>query len=141
MLPATRKGNYIPSIFDDFLNTDIARDFFSSERSTPAVNVSEDENKFTIEVAAPGLDKKDFKVNVENNVLTISSEKEDKKEDEGKNYMRREFSYTSFSRSFTLPDNVEDDKIKATHKDGVLNVEVPKSEEAKSKPGREIKIS
>lgn len=141
MLPATRKGNYIPSIFDDFLNTDIARDFFSNERSTPAVNVSEDENKFTIEVAAPGLDKKDFKVNVENNVLTISSEKEDKKEDEGKNYMRREFSYTSFNRSFTLPDNVDDDKIKATHKDGVLNVEVPKSEEAKSKPGREIKIS
>jgi len=139
--PVTRKGSYVPSIFDDLFNNDIARDFFSNERATPAVNVSEDENKFNIEVAAPGLDKKDFKVNVENNVLTISSEKEDKKEDEGKNYMRKEFSFTTFSRSFTLPDNVEDDKIKATHKDGVLNVEIPKSEKAKSKPGREIKIS
>ncbi|MDZ7776692.1 MAG: Hsp20 family protein [Bacteroidales bacterium] len=79
MLPATRKGSYVPSIFDDIFNNDIARDFFSNERATPAVNVSEDENKFNIEVAAPGLDKKDFKVNVENNVLTISSEKEDKK--------------------------------------------------------------
>ncbi len=141
MLPATRKGNFVPSIFDDFLNTDIARDFFSNERSTPAVNVSEDENKFDIQVAAPGLDKKDFKVNVENNVLTISSEKEDKNEDEGKNFMRKEFSFTAFSRSFTLPDNVDEEKIKASHKDGVLNVEIPKTEKAKSKPGREIKIS
>lgn len=141
MLPMTRKGNYVPSIFDDFFNTDLARDFFSNERSTPAVNVSEDDNKFTIDVAAPGLDKNDFKVNVENNVLTISSEKEEKDEDKGKNFMRKEFSYTSFSRSFTLPDNVKDDKIKATHKDGVLSVEVPKSEASKSRPGREIKIS
>lgn len=141
MLPMLRKGNYVPSIFDDFFNTDIARDFFNNERSTPAVNVSEDNDKFSIEVAAPGLDKKDFKVNIENNVLTISSEKQEKDEDKGKNFMRREFSYTSFSRSFTLPDNVEDDKIKATHKDGILNIEIPKSEEAKTKPGREIKIS
>ena len=142
MLPATRKGNYIPSIFDDFLNTDIARDFFSSERSTPAVNVSEDKNKFTIEVAAPGLDKKDFKVNVENNVLTISSEKEDKdeKKDENDNFLRREFSYSSFQRSFSLPEGVKPDDINAKHENGVLYVTIPKKDELKQQPSKQIEI-
>lgn len=87
------------------------------------------------------MDKKDFKVNVENNVLTISSEKQDENEEKGKNYMRKEFNFTSFNRSFTLPENVEEEKIQAKHKDGILHVDIPKSEKAKSKPGREVKIS
>ena len=141
MLPMLRKANYTPSIFDDFLDTDIARDFFTNERSTPAVNVSEEEDKFTIEVAAPGLNKADFRVMVENNVLTISSEKKDENEEKGKNYMRKEFNFTAFSRSFTLPENVEEEKIQAKHKDGILHVVVPKSDKEKSRPGRAIDIS
>jgi HSP20 family protein len=106
----------------------------------PAVNIVEGKEDFRIEVAAPGLEKNDFKIDLDNNVLTIISEKEMKSEEKDDQYMRREFSYSSFSRSFALPDSVNEEKISAKHKDGVLTIHIPKKEEAKVKPVKEIKI-
>jgi HSP20 family protein len=107
----------------------------------PAVNIIESKDDFRIEVAAPGLDKADFRINIENHVLTISAEKEEKQEAKEEHFMRREFNYSTFSRSFTLPDSMDTEKINAKHKDGVLNVIIPKKEEAKEKPARTINIS
>nr|WP_321451350.1 Hsp20/alpha crystallin family protein [uncultured Carboxylicivirga sp.] len=108
--------------------------------SIPAVNVKENKNQFDIEVAAPGMEKKDFKLDIDHNVLTISSEKLLKKEDESEKFTRREFSYTSFYRSFTLPNSVYEDGIKASYKDGILNIRIPKKEEAKDKGPKHIEI-
>lgn len=145
MLPMLRRtrGN-VPSFIDDFFGKDWMDSVFSDRPgiSTPAVNVKETDDEFQIEVAAPGLDKNDFKVDLDNNVLTISSEKEfkDEQKEDGR-YMRREFSYTSFSRSFTLPEAVDAEKIMAKHKDGILLITIPKREEAKRKPPKKIDIS
>ncbi len=145
MLPMLRRtrGN-VPSFIDDFFGKDWMDSVFSDRPgiSTPAVNVKETGDEFQIEVAAPGLDKNDFKVDLDNNVLTISSEKEfkDEQKEDGR-YMRREFSYTSFSRSFTLPEAVDAEKIMAKHKDGILLITIPKREEAKRKPPKKIDIS
>ena len=144
MLPALRKNSTLPGLIDEFFGRDVFPGFFfDMERrmSTPAVNIIEGKDDYRIEVAAPGLDKKDFKIDLDNNILTISSEKEEKHEEDNDHFMRREFSYASFSRSFTLPESVEADKIGAKHADGVLTVVIPKREEAKQKPARAIKIS
>ena len=137
-----RINRTLPSVFDDFFG----REFFpvfehDSFKSLPAVNITEGTDDFTIEVAAPGLDKKDFNIDLENNCLTISSEKEDKAEEKEEKYTRREFRYSSFRRSFTLPETVDSDKIKAKHRDGILSITIPKKEEAKFKPVRQITIS
>lgn len=131
-----------PSIIDEFFVSNLpgfSNDVFSGT-NTPAVNVFEDKDDYRIEVAAPGLEKNDFKINLENNVLTISSEKENRKEEKEGKYMRKEFSYASFCRSFSLPEKVEAEKISANHKDGVLYITIPKREEAKVKPARQIAI-
>jgi HSP20 family protein len=115
-----------------------------SETNTtiPAVNVKEDNDKFQIEVAAPGMNKDDFKLKVENNVLTICSERKEEKEEKAENYSRREFSYQSFQRSFTLQEgHIQSEKIAAKYNDGILTVELPKREEVKPQPPKEIKIS
>ncbi len=145
MLPMLRKTRpSVPSFIDEFFGKDWMDSVFSDRPgiSTPAVNVKETNDDFMIEVAAPGLDKKDFKVDIDNNMLTISSEKEFKNEEkeEGR-YMRREFSYTSFSRSFSLPNAVDAEKINAKHKDGILMITIPKKDEAKRKPPKQIEIS
>lgn len=145
MLPALRRGFSMPSILDDFFGRDLLNNVFEDNTgiSIPAVNIVENSDEFKIEVAAPGLEKKDFKIDLDNNVLTISSEKElkDEEKDEDDNYMRREFSYTSFKRSFTMPQSVDADKINAKHKDGILQIQIPKKEEAKQKPPKTIEIS
>ncbi len=136
-----------PSIFDKFLDGELMdwnRTNYSSTNSTlPAVNVSENHNEFLIEVAAPGMKKEDFKVHYDNGSLTISSEHKNKTEQkEGDKVTRREFSYQSFQRSFSVAENAVDaDKIKANYKDGILFITLPKREEIKPKPSREIKIS
>lgn len=145
MLATKRSDNYFPSIFDRFLNSDLMdwnnSNFSRTNTSLPAVNVKETENEFTIEVAAPGMTKKDFNISFHNNVLTISSEKKEEKEDKGDNYTRREFAYQSFQRSFTVADNaVDSDKITAKYNDGILFIHLPKREEVKPKPLKEIKI-
>ncbi len=143
MLPSLRTRNAWPNLVEEFFNGDLFPRFLDSEsrQSLPAVNIIEGKDDYRIEVAAPGLNKEDFKVNLENNVLTVSSEKEETQEDKDEKVMRKEFSYYSFSRSFTLPLTVNAEKIRATHKDGILQVIIPKKEEAKEKPSREIKIS
>jgi len=140
---ALRNLNSLPSFVEEFFNTEMP---YSWNRnwatiSTPAVNIIEGKDEFRIEVAAPGLHKEDFKINLENDQLTISANKEVKKEENEETYTRREFSYSSFSRSFTLPDTVDGDKIKASHQNGILTIHVPKKEEAKPKPAREIAIA
>lgn len=145
MLPMLRRSRVnVPSLMDDFFGRDLMQNFFEDQTgiSMPAVNVVETNDNFRIEVAAPGLEKKDFKIDLDNNVLTISSEKEERNEsqEEGK-FMRREFSYSSFRRSFSLPNSVDAEKIKANHKDGILSIILPKREEAKQKPPKQISIS
>jgi HSP20 family protein len=138
----------IPSLFDDFFTRDWLDSSLANWRvsgaSLPGVNVMETNDDFRIEVAAPGMKRSDFKVELDNNVLTISSQREDKNEekDENGNYTRREFSYQSFQRSFSLPESkVAGDKIAARYVDGILHVTVPKSEEAKVKPAKQIPVA
>jgi len=138
----------IPSLFDDLF----ARDWFDSSLATwrtsgvtlPDANVMETNDEFKIEVAAPGMKRDDFKVELDNNVLTISSQQEDNREekDEKGNYTHREFSYQAFQRSFSMPENkVEGEKISARYADGILYVTVPKKEEAKAKPVKQIAVA
>jgi len=129
------------SFTDCFFNNSIA-DFFGSDftLSSPSVNVIEDGDFYRIEVAAPGLEKGDFEVNVENGFLNISAEHKEKEEVKEGKYMRREFNYTSFKRSFELPDIVKADKIEATYKDGILKVKLPKKAEAKAPDAHLVKI-
>ncbi|HEX2936959.1 MAG TPA: Hsp20/alpha crystallin family protein [Bacteroidales bacterium] len=132
-----------PRLADDFFGGDLLNNFFDgySGVKAPAVNIIEGKDDFRIEVAAPGLNKEDFNIQIDNNVLTISCEKENKIEDGEGKYMRREFSYSTFKRSFTLPESIDADKITAQHKDGILNITVPKKEEAKVKPSKQIAIA
>lgn len=136
----------IPSLFDNLWSRDwmdwTNLNFSDTNTTLPAVNVIEKDDEFAIELAAPGMKKDDFKISLDNNVLTISSERKNEKEEKSENYSRREFSYQSFQRSFTLPvGRVETDKVAARYNDGILNIQIPKREEARPKPAREIEIS
>ena len=138
----------IPSLLNDFFTEDWLDTSLANWRSAgatlPAVNVRETNDDFRIEVAAPGMKRDDFRVELDNQVLTISSHMEDNKEETDKNgrYTRKEFSYQSFQRSFSLPESkVEGGKISAKYTDGILHVTVPKREEAKVKPARQITVS
>lgn len=142
---AKRNENYFPSFFDRFLNNELMdwniSNFSSTNTSLPAVNVKENENEFLIEVAAPGMDKEDFNIKFHNNVLTVSSEKKDEKEEKNEKFTRKEFSYQSFQRSFTVSENaVDSEKITAGYSNGILRITLPKREEVKPKPMKEIKI-
>jgi HSP20 family protein len=107
---------------------------------SPDANIVEGEKDFKIELAAPGLERKDFKIELDGGLLTISSEKKEEKEESQKNFLRKEFSYSSFSRNFTLPENSVSDKIEAKYESGILNVIIPKKEVTLSKPKKEIKV-
>ena len=143
MLPVIRRKSLFPSLVDEFFGKDLVPGWFDSETgiTEPSVNIAEGKSEFRIEVAAPGLEKDDFRINLQNNVLTISSEKETSKEEKDEKFMRREFSYSQFRRSFSLPDTADAGNIAASHKNGVLYISIPKKEEAKEKPAREITIS
>ena len=139
------KSNRASVPWRDFFNVD---NFFDNnwlskwERDFPAVNIAEDEKNYSVEVVAPGFQKEDFKLKVEDDVLTISAEsRSEKKENgKGKEYTRREYSYNSFTRSFRLPDDVKDDSIGASYKDGVLTLDLPKSK-VQTKASKEIAIN
>lgn len=130
------------SFFDDFMNRDW-NEGFELKGTQPRVNILDKADQFEIHFAAPGLNKSDFNISVDNDILKVSYEKEMEKKGEGNNdgYTLREFSYEKFERSFNLPDAVNREKIDASYKDGVLNIIVPKKEEAKVQPVKEIKIS
>lgn len=137
--------NRFPDLFNHFMDNDLfdwsSRHYSNTNTTIPAVNIREDHDGYDVEMAAPGLEKKDFKVELNNQVLTISSVKqlENETKDEQR-FTSREFSYQSFSRSFTLPNTVEQDNIKAKYEDGLLRVSIPKKEEAKPKPPKQIQI-
>jgi len=107
----------------------------------PAVNVIENSDNFRIELAAPGMKKEDFKIRVDGNLLEISAERKEEKEEKEENYTRREFSQSSFSRTFTLPDTINADKIGADYRDGLLKLTLPKKDEAKKREPKQIPIS
>lgn len=127
---------------DDLFNTNISN-FIGSDflASTPSVNVVESDDSFKIEVAAPGLEKKDFNLIIEKEQLFIESSKDESKEVKEQKFTRREFNYTSFKRSFLLPEDVDANKIEAKYENGVLNVILPKVEKAKAEAKHTIKIS
>jgi HSP20 family protein len=141
MLPTIARRNFRPfymgSIFDD--------DFFpvmsNNVSSMPAVNIKEDDKRFMLDLAVPGIDKKDLKIDINEDLLTISSETKNESEESKDGYKRKEFSYTSFCRSFQIPENVNREKIEASYKDGILSVSLPKFEEEKNKISRQVNIS
>ncbi|MGN6264263.1 MAG: Hsp20/alpha crystallin family protein [Ginsengibacter sp.] len=139
--------NQWPLLFDDFFNREFSNwgleNFSDTNTTVPRVNVKENKDNFVVEVAAPGMDKKDFKVQLEGNLLTVSSERteQNNEDNQDEKYSRREFSYQSFQRTFTLPKDVVDaDKIQAKYENGLLHLEIPKKEEAKVKTPKQIQI-
>lgn len=108
--------------------------------NSPAINIAEDKNGFRIEVALPGMEKEDFKIHVEKKILEISSEKELTSETKDERFLRKEFSYSKFKRRFSIPEYVDSENIKASYKNGILNVSIPKREETKDKVARSINV-
>jgi HSP20 family protein len=132
----TKRTNVLPSFVNDFFKpwNDWFDNGFEKTLSVPAVNITENKAQYNVSVAAPGMKKDDFKIDLDGDMLTISAEKEETKEDKDKQYNRKEYNYSSFSRSFTLPEEVKRDKIEAKYEDGVLNLVLPKNENAKATP-------
>jgi HSP20 family protein len=133
----------IPSIWEDFFGRDVMdMSNWAKASSVPAVNIEEKPNEFEVALAAPGMQREDFKVEVDNGILSVSSEKEAKHEEQDKEgrYTRREFSYHSFSRSFTLPEAINTEKIEAQYKDGILYIHLPKKEVDKVQAVKQIAI-
>ncbi|MGN0191362.1 MAG: Hsp20/alpha crystallin family protein [Candidatus Cryptobacteroides sp.] len=145
MMPVMKSQNWLPELFNDLFDFDYVAPQYRRTSSTPAINVIERESEYEVEIAAPGMTKDDFKVNLTpDNELVISLEKKtenkncEEKEGCGKakkgQYLRREFSYTSFRQSFTLPEDIEAEKISAAMENGVLKIELPKKEVKKEVP-------
>ena len=125
----------VPSLFNEFFKPwnewfDDSR-FMNRMLTMPAVNVTETKDYYNVSLAAPGLGKDDFKIDLDGNMLTISSEKEENKEEKDEKFTVKEYNYTSFSRTFTLPEDVKMDTIDARYADGVLNIQLPRKEEFK----------
>jgi HSP20 family protein len=149
-MSVVKRNQHVPAI-PSFMNDFWTKDFWnwglennsSTNTTIPAVNLKETTENFEVEVAAPGMNKEDFRIELNNNLLTISSEKEDRQEQkEGERYTRREFSYQSFQRAFQLPVEVVDaENISARYENGLLKLVIPKREHAKQRPPRTIEIS
>ncbi len=142
-----RRDEHFPvwtNLLNDFFNNswnDMAlRNYSNTNTTLPSVNIKENEESFELEMAAPGMDKNDFKIELNQGVLNISSEKKTEESKQEDNYTRREFSYQSFCRSFSLPNSVDTEKINAKYQDGILIINIPKKEEAKPKPIKFIDI-
>jgi HSP20 family protein len=138
-------SNQYPNVFDRFFNDNILgwnnRHFSETNTTLPSVNIKENIDEFKVEVAVPGFEKNDFNIEIDNDILIISSEKQIENEEKGEERVtKREFSYQSFSRSFTLPVLVERENITAKYENGILNIIIPKKEEAKPKTVKKIKI-
>lgn len=136
-------------LFDDFFKPwnewfENGGNFWGRILSVPAVNITEDKNEYQVAVAAPGLGKDDFRIAIEGNMLTISAEKQEKKEEKDKKFTRKEYSYSSFSRSFTLPEEVNKERIEArieaSYENGVLKLSLPRKEEVKKNAAKQIAV-
>ncbi|MET1056726.1 MAG: Hsp20/alpha crystallin family protein [Pedobacter sp.] len=136
-----KNGHTLAPMFNDLFESFLSESPFSDRMiaRVPAVNISENENAYSIELAAPGLNKENFKIQLDKNLLTISVEQKSESNQESKQYNKREFSYSSFVRSFALPESADDSNIDAEYTDGILKIAVQKKEEAKS-IARQIEI-
>lgn len=138
-------SEWFPSMLNDMLQTDWlggVSEMDSLGANIPPVNVQDNEDNFVVELAAPGKKKEDFKLELDNEILTISSEeKQEEVSDDKTKFTLREFSYKAFERKFTLPETVDNGKISASYEDGILKIEIPKREEAKPAPKRLIDIA
>ena len=141
MMPARRNQNWLPSIFNDFLDNDW---MVKANATAPAINVIESDKEYKVELAAPGMKKEDFDIHIdENNDLVITMEKKEEKKEENKQtrFLRREFSYTKFQQALILPEDVDKDKIDAKVEDGVLTIDLPKrSPEEAKKAAKKIAV-
>lgn len=140
MMPARKTQNWLPGIFNDFFGNEwVAK----ANTTAPAINIIENEKAYEVELAAPGLAKDDFKVEVDDNdqlVITVQNKKEDEEKDKKGRYLRREFSYSQFQQTMILPENVDKEQIKASQKDGVLTVVIPKKPVAAAKTPKQIEV-
>jgi HSP20 family protein len=142
-----RNGDMFPAFFNDFITKDVWNWGLSNNSTTnttiPACNIRETNDNYVVEMAAPGMTKNDFRIELDGNTLTISSEKETQhEENDEQKYSRKEFSYQSFQRTFQLPKDVVDaERIEAKYENGLLHLVIPKKEEAKQKPPRMIQIN
>ena len=142
-LRSLMKSSSMNPLFGDFMEpwNDWFNDPFPTRTlSVPRANITEEGDHFNLSVAAPGLQKSDFKIDLKGNVITISAQKEENKEEKKENFTRREYNFSSFSRSFTLPEDVEKDKIDAAYTDGVLKLILPKSEKALKAAPKNIEV-
>ena len=140
MLPMMNRNQWLPTVFNDFFNTDYMP---KASCTAPAINVTESDKDYTVELAAPGLKKEDFKVNINddgNLVIKMEQKQEQKEEDKSRHYLRREFSYSKYEQTLILPDDVEKDQIAAKVDNGVLTIDLPKTAAAQKKPARQIEI-
>lgn len=137
LFPSLLTDRWIPDFFENerFFDSDWMKNV-----TVPSVNIRETDKEFFVELAAPGLNKKDFTVGIENGMLTISAEKKVEKEEKEKEFTRKEFSYTNFSRSFMLPENVNEEKVEAHYEDGILKLQLLKKAIEKTKPVKAIEV-
>jgi len=140
-----KNGDLFPSVFNDFFKPwnnwfETNAGTFANVLTVPSLNIVENQNDFSISLAVPGMKKDDFKIDVEGTLLTISAETEERKQEKDGHFTRKEYNYSSFSRSFTLPEGVNKDKIDAAYTDGVLRLTLPKTEEAKKYVARHIAV-
>lgn len=131
-----KQNTWFPSVMDDFLNTNWNINVPSYSNTLPAVNIIENDTDFILHIAAPGLNKNDFELSIENKVLSIEAVKDQNNDD----FTRQEFDYTSFKRTFSIPKTVEKSKISASYTNGVLNITLPKTKDALTEPKKLIKI-
>ena len=140
----TKTTERMPTVFDDFFKP--WNEWFDNGglwgrvMNIPAVNITENKDEYKVALAVPGMKKDDFKIDIDGNMLTISSEKEENKEEKDKKFTRKEYNYSSFSRSFTLPDEVNKEKIEAKYEEGVLKISLPRREEAKKNIAKHIAV-
>ena len=132
-------NNVFPSLMNEFLNDDLRMNFFNRRHSVPSVNSVENNDSFEIDLAVPGMKKDDFTIELNDKILVISSDNSDY--DQNERTRLNEFNYSSFQRSFRVPESVELDKIKANYKNGILKIKLPKRKDSITKPNRVIDIS
>lgn len=140
-----RNGSYLPTVFEDFFKPwnewfDSGSTLLQRVLTVPAVNITESKDEYSLSIAVPGMKKEDFHISIDGSMLTISSEKEISKEEKEEKYTRKEYNYSSFSRSFSLPEEVIKDNIQASYHDGVLKLVLPKKEEAKKLAFKNIPV-
>ena len=141
----SRNGGSLPTVFDDFFKPwnewfDTSTSLLNRTLTVPAVNIVETKDHFNLSFAIPGMKKEDFHIDMDGNMLSVSCEKEESKEEKEHKYTRKEYNYSSFSRSFSLPEDVIKDKIQATYTDGVLHLMLPKKDEAKKTILKSIQV-